>query len=158
MLLSRRVDAVLEQSIHQGRFQKAADEGGQKVTVMPMLYSDFGLETYGNVIFTHNDLIEKDPRLVKDFVQASLKGVAYTFDHPEEAVSILAKMNPQVTQERAIEEVLAMKATWTEAMLKVGLGFMTPETTKNSVDNIVAALGLEKPESINLVYNNKFVK
>lgn len=158
MLLSRQVDAVLEQSIHQGRFQKAADEGGQKVTVMPMLYSDFGLETYGNVIFTHNDLIEKDPRLVKDFVQASLKGVAYTFDHPEEAVSILAKMNPQVTQERAIEEVLAMKATWTEAMLKVGLGFMTPETTKNSVDNIVAALGLEKPESINLVYNNKFVK
>ncbi len=158
MLLSRQVDAVLEQSVHQGRFQKAADEGGQKVTVMSMLYSDFGLETYGNVIFTHNDLIEKEPKMVKDFVQASLKGLAYSFDHPEEAVGILSKMVPQVTKERAMEELLAMKATWSDDMLKVGLGYMTPERTKVSVDNIVNALALEKPSSMNLFYDNRFVK
>lgn len=158
MLLSRQVDAVLEQSVHQGRFQKAAEEGGQKVTVMAMLYSDFGLETYGNVIFTQNDLIEKDPKMVRDFVQASLKGLAYSFDHPEESVSILSKTNPQVTKERSLEELVAMKATWTDATLKAGLGFMSPERTKVSVDNVVSALGLEKPESIDLVYDGKFVK
>jgi NitT/TauT family transport system substrate-binding protein len=111
MLLSRQVDAVLEQSVHQGRFQKAAEEGGQKVTVRAMLYSDFGLETYGNVILAQNDLIEKDPALVKNLVQASLRGLAYSFDHPDEAISILAKTNPQVTQERAIEELIAVKET-----------------------------------------------
>ncbi len=158
MLLSRQVDAVLEQSVHQGRFQKAAEEGGQKVTVLSMLYSDFGLETYGNVIFTHNDLIEKEPKMVKDFVQASLKGLAYSFDHPEEAIAVISKVNPQVTKERALEELIAMKATWTDAMLKAGLGYMSPERTQVSVDNIVSALGLEKPSTIDLVYDNKFVK
>jgi NitT/TauT family transport system substrate-binding protein len=158
MLLSRQVDAVLEQSVHQGRFQKAAEEGGQKVTVMAMLYSDFGLETYGNVILVQNDLIEKDPPLVKTFVQASLKGLAYSFDHPDEAISILAKTNPQVTQERAIEELIAVKATWSASLLKTGMGFMTPERTGGSVDNIVNALGLEKPKSLELVYNNRFVR
>jgi NitT/TauT family transport system substrate-binding protein len=158
MLLSKKVDACLEQSIHQGKFQRAADEGGEKVTVMAMSYSDFGLETYGNVIFTHNDLIEKEPKMVRDFVQASLKGVAYSFDHPEESVSILSKTNPQVTKERALEELIAMKATWNDAMLKAGLGFMSPERTKVSVDNIISALSLEKPESINIVYDGKFVK
>ena len=158
MLLSRQVDAVLEQSMHQGRFQKAADEGGQKVTVMAMVFSDYGLDSYGNVILTHNDLIEKEPQLVKAVVQASLKGLAYSIEHPEESVSIIAKMNPQVTKERAIEEMLAVKDTWTEAFRKMGLGFMTPERTKSSVDNIVNALGLEKPKSIDSVYDGKFVK
>jgi NitT/TauT family transport system substrate-binding protein len=158
MLLSRQVDAVLEQSVHQGRFQKAAEEGGQKVTVMAMLYSDFGLETYGNVIFAHTDLIEKEPKMVKDFVQASIKGLAYAFDYPEESISMISKANPQITKERALEELMAMKATWTDAMLKAGLGFMSPERTKVSVDNVVNALALEKPESINLVYDSRFVK
>jgi NitT/TauT family transport system substrate-binding protein len=158
MLLSKQVDAVLEQSVHQGRFQKAAEEGGQKVTVMAMLYSDFGLETYGNVIFTQTDLIEKEPKMVKDFVQASIKGLAYSFDHPEESISIIAKANPQVTKERALEELNAMKATWTDAMLKAGLGYMSAERTKVSVDNIVNALGLEKPSTIDIVYDNRFVK
>jgi NitT/TauT family transport system substrate-binding protein len=158
MLLSKQVDAVLEQSVHQGRFQKAAEEGGQKVMVMAMLYSDFGLETYGNVILTHNDFIEKEPKVVRNFVQASLKGLAYSFDHPEEAIAVISKTNPQVTKERALEELIAMKATWTDATLKAGLGYMSPERTKVSVDNIVSALGLEKPSTIDIVYDNKFVK
>jgi len=158
MLLSKQVDAVLEQSVHQGRFQKAAEEGGQKVTVMALLYSDFGLETYGNVILTHNDFIEKEPKAVRNFVQASLKGLAYSFDHPEEAIAVISKANPQVTKERALEELIAMKATWTDATLKAGLGYMSPERTKVSVDNIVSALGLEKPSTIDIVYDNKFVK
>ncbi|MBU2497578.1 MAG: ABC transporter substrate-binding protein [Proteobacteria bacterium] len=158
LLLSGQVDAVLEQSIHRGRFQKAAEEGGQKVTIMSMLYSDFGLKTYGNVISAHNDLIEKEPKMVKDFVQASLKGLAYAFEHPEEAVSVIAKRNPQITKDRALEELLAVKATWSDAMLKAGLGYMSPEMTEISVNNIVKALSLQKPESIDIVYDNRFAK
>jgi hypothetical protein len=35
---------------------------------------------------------------------------------------------------------------------------MTPERTRGSVDNIVNALGLEKPKSLELVYINRFVR
>lgn len=158
MLLSKQVDAVVEQKIHEGRFQKAAEEGGQKVTVMCMLYSDFGLETYGNVIFTHNEIIDKDPALIKKFLQASLKGLTYAFANPEESVAILSKTNPQVTKERAMEELLAVKGTWSPEMLKTGLGFMTQERTRNSVDSITRALDLKKPESLDLIYTDRLVK
>ena len=67
-------------------------------------------------------------------------------------------MNPQVTKERAIEEIMAVKTTWTEAFRKTGLGFMTPERTKISVENIVNALTLEKPKSIDSLYDAKFAK
>lgn len=157
MFLSKQVDAVLQQSVHVGRYQKALDDSGIKDTVMYMLFADYGLDTYGNVIITHNDLIEKTPLLVKKFVQASIKGLTYSFGHPEESVSIIEKLYPEVTKERAIEELLAIKALWTEDVLKSGLGFMTPERTKISVESIAKALNLGRVEPIN-VYNNSFVK
>lgn len=157
MLLARKIDICSEQPVHLSRFQRAADEGGHKYTVKGMLFADFGLESYGNVIATNRDLISENPELCRKFVQTTLKGMAYAFGHHEEAVRLFVEANQAVTYERAIGEFLAIRATWTEAE-KANLGFMTPEKTKTSVDSICTALGLQKPKTLDLVYTNKFVK
>ena len=158
MLLTGKVDAILEQSLHVGRFQNAANEGGQKVTVAHMAYADYGVESYGNVIIAHEDLIEKDPTLVRKFVQASIKGMIYAMEHPEEAVSALMKRTPEVTEQSMLDGYLVTKATWTEALRKTGVGVITPERVRVSVDSVVSSLGLEKPKSIDIFYSSKFAK
>lgn len=158
MLLSRKVDIDTEQPILRSKYQKAADVAGEKVTVMTMFFSDFGLNAYGNVIAAHDDLIRDNPELVRRFVQATIKGLSYAFEHPEEAISILVNINPVINEEGALGELLAIRDTWTEGERKSGLGVMAPEKTRASVDNITSALGLARPASLEAVYIDKFMK
>jgi NitT/TauT family transport system substrate-binding protein len=57
---------------------------GQPVT--PIFYSDYGVSTYVNVLFTNEELIAEDPELVQRFVRATFRGYEYAIEHPEEAV------------------------------------------------------------------------
>ena len=61
LLLSRKVDAVLEQSVQLGHFKKAAAAQGQ--TAIAMRYSDYGLAAYGNAIIANPEHAQGQARL-----------------------------------------------------------------------------------------------
>src|SRR3954470_18089485 len=94
LLMSGQVDAVLEQSVNIGKFRKAAVEQGK--TALAMRYSDFGLEAYGNALITQPASIQSKPDLIRRFVEATLRGMKDALDHPDEAIAILRKSNPEV--------------------------------------------------------------
>ena len=48
-----------------------------------------GIDFYGDVLFTTEDLIKKNPTLVKNFRKASLKGWKYAMEHPEEVIGLI---------------------------------------------------------------------
>jgi PAS domain S-box-containing protein len=48
-----------------------------------------GIDFYGDILFTTQDLIERDPILVKNFRNASIKGWHYAMDHPEEIIQLI---------------------------------------------------------------------
>lgn len=50
-----------------------------------ILPSDYGIDIYSNVIFTTEEMIKNKPELVQAFVQATVKGMQWAVDHPEEA-------------------------------------------------------------------------
>lgn len=52
-------------------------------------FKDHGLNVPEDGIYTLEENYRKDPALSKAFVEASVKGWLYTFDHPEEAVDIV---------------------------------------------------------------------
>ena len=45
----------------------------------------------GYVLATRDELIQKEPALVKAFTGATLRGLAYTHDHPDEAAELMIK-------------------------------------------------------------------
>ena len=45
----------------------------------------------GYVLVTRDDLIQKEPAMVKAFTGATLRGLAYTHEHPDEAAEIMVK-------------------------------------------------------------------
>ncbi len=46
--------------------------------------TDYGVDFYGDILFTSESEVERDPERVAAFVRASLRGWEYAFAHPEE--------------------------------------------------------------------------
>lgn len=85
--------------------------------------SSYGIDFYGDLIFTSESNVRNKPERVKAFVRASLKGWQYALDNPEEAVDlIIEKYNKQ-----AVKKLLLLEAQETKSIIKsnyVPLGTM----------------------------------
>ncbi len=65
------------------------DEKGIKYKVFKP--KDYGFEFYSDILFTSGKFIKNNPKLTKDFYEASLKGWEYAFEHKAEAAEIIYK-------------------------------------------------------------------
>jgi NitT/TauT family transport system substrate-binding protein len=54
-----------------------------------IMVEDYGVNTYSDVLFTTDDLINKNPELVNNFVHATIDGWQYAIEHEDEAVDIV---------------------------------------------------------------------
>ncbi|BBD07172.1 putative Diguanylate cyclase [Desulfovibrio ferrophilus] len=59
----------------------------------PMSY---GVDFYGDSLYTTKDVIDADPAMVQAFIRASLKGWEYALDHAEEVAERISKELPRV--------------------------------------------------------------
>ena len=50
---------------------------------------DYGIDFYGDVLFTSEPFLQKKPKVVEKFRQASLKGWDYALNHPDEAIAVI---------------------------------------------------------------------
>ncbi len=83
-LIKGEVDAITAYSTDE---VFPLQQAGYKLNV---LYpSSSGIDFYGDLLFSNEELIKKQPKLVRDFRAASLKGWAYALSNPEEVVNII---------------------------------------------------------------------
>lgn len=89
-------------------------------------FSDYGVDFYGDTLFTTESLIKRDRALVRNFVRASMKGWDYAMDHRQEMIEHILQM-PGV-QERGIRrENLEVEAREMVPLIQadlVGVGHM----------------------------------
>ena len=84
ILLDKKVDAYPGYLSNEPYFFKQI---GIDINIIhPMHY---GIDLYGDLIFTHQAEIEHHPERVAAFKRASLKGWAYALQHPEEVIDYL---------------------------------------------------------------------
>jgi len=151
LLLSGQVDAVLEQSINIGKFRRAAAQQGK--TALAMSYADFGLEAYGNALIVNPVTLRDKPDMVRRFVAATLKGMAYAFDHPDEAIAALRTSNPEVDAAAAMDELVTLKEMDTSTGLgKSGLGTIDVARLEKTRDIVTEALSLKRKVSVEDIY------
>ncbi|HXQ68234.1 MAG TPA: ABC transporter substrate-binding protein [Alphaproteobacteria bacterium] len=156
LLLSRKVDAVLEQSVQLGHFKKAAAAQGQ--TAIAMRYSDYGLAAYGNAIIANPATLKDNPDLVRRFVAATLKGAAYALAHPDEAVAEMRKTNPEVEAEGAQGELVDMKdVSITPEVEKEGLGIVDAKHMTETRDIVTSALALKRSVPVEQIFTTAFL-
>ncbi len=61
--------------------------------------SDLGSAFYGNVLFTHQSMIEEQPQMVDRFLQASLSGWQYAFSHEQQLVELIQELDNNLIPE-----------------------------------------------------------
>ena len=76
-----------------------ARKEGKKLHFIP--WEDYGWKVYGNGLVAHNDMVKREPKTVANFVSATMEGYAYSIAHPDEALDITLKANPELDRESA---------------------------------------------------------
>jgi len=130
----------------------------------PTLYllADQGWSTYSTTIEARSEMVQKNPELVRRFVEASILGWAnYLYGDRKAADAMIRKLNPETTQDELDNTVLKMRELGLvdsgDARTQ-GIGAINPTKVKDFHDKMVKA-GLLKDGEVDLtkVYTTQFV-
>jgi NitT/TauT family transport system substrate-binding protein len=130
-----------------------AQKDGKKLSFVR--WEDYGWKVYGNGLVTHQDLLKRDPKTVADFVGATMDGYAYAIEHPEEALDITLKANPELDRESArLSLLFAIDAIITKASKEKGLGYMEDDRMAFQIKLMSDLMKFGAPKDM---YTNRFV-
>ncbi len=138
-LISKKVDAI--HAYMTAQTFDLEERGVEYSLINPITY---GIDFYGDCLFTTEKEIQEHPERVRAFRQASLRGWSYAMDNPEELIDILIKKYGS----KASREF--MRYEWevlNKLMLPklVEIGHMNPGRWKHIGDTFVK-LGMLKPD------------
>lgn len=130
---------------------------GFEVTVFAA--ADYGVPTLGLTYITHRDYLKENPCLVERFVKATLKGLAYAFDHEEEALDILLKYASQADREhqRAMLHI-EKEAAITPLTQEKGLGWMTEAQWQALHDSLREFGALGRPVEVRRAFDDSLLQ
>ncbi|MEZ4693990.1 MAG: transporter substrate-binding domain-containing protein [Aliarcobacter sp.] len=95
--------------------------------------ANFGIYSYDVELFTSEDTINKHPKMVEDFVNATNKGWEYAFNNKEEIVDLIYNKYSK----RKTKKALLYEANQTEQIFKTNIfkiGAIAPELIKLNAD------------------------
>ncbi|OPX54200.1 diguanylate cyclase (GGDEF) domain-containing protein [Oceanospirillum multiglobuliferum] len=107
----------------------------------------YGIDFYGNTIFSHEETAKKRPELIEAFMRASLRGWRYAFDRPNELINIILDKYsdfPFAHSRKHLEfEYQQMKTLVLPDLIE--LGHMNPGRWRHMA-NVFVSLGLLQPD------------
>lgn len=130
----------------------------QGVDVDYLLIHDSGYQPYANVLYTTEDMIKNKPEVVKQFVEASVKGWEYYKDHYEEMNPEIQKRNPDM----ALDQMKYSAETQIDFVYggdaaEMGVGAMTEERWTKLADQM-KELGLVSQDmDVSKAYTTEFL-
>jgi len=121
-------------------------------------YGDY-LDIVGNCIVVNEDFLKKNPDAVGRFLRAVIRGLKYSIQNPDEAISILLQRDP--TLNRDVEKkrlMMALELIYVKGVTdKYGFGYVDPSVIGRNIDVIVSVLGLERKPSLNEIVNFSYL-
>ena len=129
---------------------------GYDVNVMAV--SDY-LSLVGNGLITNEDTIATQPDLVKRMVRATLRGIQYAAEHPDEAFTISEKYVENLASLTESEKVVQRQVLADSIRLwQVGLGGASePQAWMNMQDLLLQMNLLTQPLDLTASYSNDFL-
>lgn len=126
---------------------------GQDVNII--MVEDYGVNMYADVLFTTDYTINSNPKLVDNFVQATLDGWQYTLEHEDEAVDIVMHyaVNNNLAHERyALHTSLPLINTG-----DVPIGYMDEAGWNNVKQSLLLQKRNVSSANVSDCYTTKFI-
>jgi signal transduction histidine kinase/ABC-type nitrate/sulfonate/bicarbonate transport system substrate-binding protein len=119
---------------------------GYKTTIINPI--NYGIDFYGDLLFTTVKMARNQPRTVEKFNEASLKGWHYAMSHPEEIAEYILKLpgvkDRGITREHLLNEAKEMKKLILPELIEIG--HVNVGRWENML-NIYKQLGLAEKET-----------
>lgn len=130
----------------------AVRKAGVEINVLDP--ADFGVPTLGLTTLVNRETLAKDPALVERYLRATLRAVAWTQAHPDEAVQAVLKYAPgaDVAQQRFLLDE-DLKA----AHRADGIGRSSKDQWQALADTLVKYQVLPKAPDVTQVFDNRLV-
>ncbi|WP_424767675.1 ABC transporter substrate-binding protein [Paenibacillus sp. sgz302251] len=132
----------------------AAEALGHEVNIIKP--NDYDINFYADTLFTTEDVIKRDPEMVKSFVQASMKGWSYALENPAEAAEFGLKYSE------------SLKLDHETNMMNASIPLLDPEKTPLGKMDMAAWEDLQKSlidlgflkseQNLEQVFTNEFIE
>lgn len=121
-------------------------------------FADHGIQLYSNGIAVNTDFLGKNPDAVRGFVQASVRGLGWTAENPDEAIAILSKQTETAADTLKEQLMVALPLMVTDEAKANGLGSMTAGKWAETQAIMVEYAGQPKVVPDDQLYTNEFLK
>jgi len=161
------IKALIEKQVKaEGNFfgSIAPSLWAQGLEIDGILYEDYGVKCYSNVIACKRSTIEKRPELCKAFIEGIMEGLKYVYLNPEKSVdlhidSLKEFQGGSITNRKVIEygQAVSTSLGMVPSFRDVALGYMDPDhlaTTRKTVETYMGAKDLPPVEKM---FTNQFV-
>ncbi|MEK8171076.1 ABC transporter substrate-binding protein [Streptomyces sp. M19] len=137
----------------------AFKEAGKKVRSLTLKSGDSGDPLVGVGLGATETVLKKRNSDVKKFVDATLRGLQFAIDHPEETVDLSAKEVPGLTDAKRKANALAVLKATTPLMENEhgALGESDPQTWSRMADFMYSQGLLEKSVTPEEAYDNGYL-
>lgn len=115
---------------------------------------DYGLHFYADTIFTTEEMVKKNPELVRNFIQATIEGWKLAFSNKELAVEEVMRINKTLNREHQTR-FLANSEPLIVGQDKIG---QSSQKVWEAMQEMLLSQGaLKKPIDLSQVYTSKFL-
>jgi ABC-type nitrate/sulfonate/bicarbonate transport system substrate-binding protein len=107
-LLEQQIDAMI--NFGDGERILVQQQIGEDPVFLPL--ADYGVDPYGQTLIANSSFAEQRPEVVKAFLDAYARGLAWAIEHPDEATAILQEAYPDVDPETLALELPIAISYW----------------------------------------------
>jgi hypothetical protein len=129
-----------------------------------MLYEDYGVKMYSNVVACKRSTIERKPELCEGFVGGLMEGLKYVYLNPEKSVALHIEslkefQGGSAANQKVIEYGQAVSTALgvVPAARQNGLGYMDPELVATTAKTVETYMGVANAPPTPTLFTNKFV-
>ncbi len=152
LVLTGRVDAMTGSITAQ---PPAFEAQGYDIDVLS--YSDWGINPISNVLVTHNNLLQDDPELVRDFLGATSRSIEASLRDPEDAVAALTKAYPETDTQVALLQLQWFFKLIQPEQTQAVFGYHDRQSWEDLQDLQIQYLGLREEWDVSRYFTNDFL-
>ena len=155
LLLARKVDAITLYTTASVPWLKHK-EPGIKLNIIP--YPDYGVNVLSDGIAAHVRILRERPDMVRRFIRATSKGLAYSRNNAGEVTRVMKKMFP-LAKGKTLEEqlLLGLELLATPNTRGKPLGWMAAEDWRKMINLMVEYKIIDKKVPLAKLYTNEFI-
>lgn len=136
----------------------------QGLELNSILYEDYGVKMFSNVLACKRGTLEKKPDLCEAFVGGLMEGLKFVYLNPEKSVelhieSVKEFQGGSVANQKVIEYGQAVSTALgvVPAVKQHGVGYMDPELVATTAKTVETYMGVKNAAPIETLFSNKFV-